>query len=525
MSDAAASRRRGIAVTVGLAVALVCASVPTVAMDQTIRFSPGSAVPTAFDAATGVYEEGRSFDPLVCAEQPCIELLHNIFEPLVSVSSSQIIEPALATHWERLGDTMSRFTLRRGVTFHNGEPLDAEAVRFSLLRASKAYGATAWFPELERVDVVDSHRVDVVLKQPDSLFLYRLGHIGLVHPPKYFQQVGEAAFGKKPVGTGPFRFVRWAAPTREVHLEANPRYWRKGYPKVQGVVYAYMDSEQALELLIQGKLDLIRRLNPRKTTTFMQTGAGKVVKAWLPQLVLGPFNLLKPETSLRDPRVRQAINLAINREDLIRYGVIGNGRPLGGYTVPDDPNRAGLPPYRLDVSKARQLLEEAGHGQGLTLSILVAKQVPPQIENIIAVSLRQVGVAVQFKRVTEPEFLKEVFLPKFGPGATPSFDVVLFSMPAGTIFHSANVPMTLLYSRKPNESALRDRVLDELYEEALRTYEPGKASALWKRLEQYTYDQNLLLIGYQELAVFGAAQRLQFTPRTLMTFWDAFYEQ
>lgn len=274
------------------ALLVLCVS-PTVSA-QTIRFCPGEDAPIAFNPAKGVYEEGASFDPLICAEEPCIELLHNIFEPLISISGSQAIEPQLATKWERLANAAFRFTLRRGVTFHNGEPFDAEAVRFSLMRASQAYGATAWFPEIARVNVLDAHTVDIVLKEPDSLFLYRLAHIGLIQPPRYFQQVGEASFGKRPVGTGAFQFIRWDSTRREIHLEANPRYWRKGYPKIKRLIYIYMDADTALELLVQGKLDLIRRLNPRKTTQFMQTGTGKVVKAWLPQLVLGPFNLLKP---------------------------------------------------------------------------------------------------------------------------------------------------------------------------------------------------------------------------------------
>jgi ABC-type transport system substrate-binding protein len=228
---------------------------------------------------------------------------------------------------------------------------------------------------------------------------------------------------------------------------------------------------------------------------------------------------------LKDLRVRQAINLAIHREDLIRYGAIGNGRLLGGYTVPEDPNHVDLQPYPLNVPKVQQLLKEAGYSKGFTLSILVDKQVPPQLENIIAVSLRQIGIAVRFKRASESEFLKELYLPKFAEASPPSFDILLLSMPVGTIFHSGNVPMTLLYSKKPNESALSDPILDQLYEEALRTYDPAKASALWKKLEQYVYDKHLLLIGYQELAVFGAHKRLHFTPRTLMSFWDAYYER
>jgi peptide/nickel transport system substrate-binding protein len=495
------------------------------AAGQTIRFCPGTPAPTAFNSATGAYEEGSSFDPFICAEQPCGELLHNIFEGLVSVSDRQAIQPELATGWQRLGEVRFRFTLRRGVAFHNGEPFDAEAVRFSLLRAAQAYGATAWFPEIAQVDVPAPYTVDVVLRAPDSLFLYRLGQIGLILPPRYFRQVGQTAFGESPVGTGPFRFVRWDRTGREVVLEANDRYWRPGSPKVKRLIYRYMDSERALDLLTKGELDVIRRLNPRKTTQFMETGTGKVVKAWLPQLVLGPFNVLKPGTPLRDLRVRKAINLAINREDLIRYGAIGNARLLAGYTVPGDPNHGDLRPYPFDAAQARELLRDAGYARGFTLSMLVSNEVPPQLENIIAVSLRQIGITVTFKTASEAEFLKELYLPKFTASpAPPSFDVLLLSMPAGTIFHSGNVPMTLLYSRKPNESAVRDPVLDDLYEQALRTYDPRKAGELWKKLEKYVHDEHLLLIGYQEKAVFGATKRLRFTPRTLMTFWDAAYD-
>src|SRR5262249_50402563 len=154
-------------------------------------------------------------------------------------------------------DVTFRFTLRQGVTFHNGERFDAEAVRFSLMRASQAYGATAWFPEITRVEIVGPYTVDVVLKEPDSLFLYRLGHIGLIQPPRYFRQVGAAKFGTFPVGTGAFQFVRWDGQQREVHLAAHPNYWRQGHPKVQRLIYTYMDVEKALNRLIAGELDLI----------------------------------------------------------------------------------------------------------------------------------------------------------------------------------------------------------------------------------------------------------------------------
>ncbi len=491
---------------------------------RTIAFSPGDVGPVAYNPATGAYEEGASFDPVYCAEEPCIELLHNIFEPLVKTDNSGRIVPWLATAWERRdGGLTYRFELRRGVAFHNGEPFDAKAVRFSLQRAADAYGVTAWFPKIRRIDVVGADTVDVVLDEPDSLFLYRLGHIGLMLPPDYLRRVGEAEFGRHPVGTGAFRFESWDPKRREVRLVANPTYWRAGYPRVERVVYAYMDPATALERLITGELDLIRRLNPRRTTRFMETGAGRIVKAWLPQIVVGSFNLLRPDSPLRDLRVRQAINTAVNREHLIRYGALGNGRVLGGYTTPGDPLHAGLPPYPYSVREARRLLEEAGHGGGLRLSMMVDHQVPPQIENIVAVSLAMIGVELAVTRATESEFLAEVYLPKFAGERAPSFDILLLSMPVGTIRHAAMVPMTLLYAGEPNESAVRDAQLDRLYEAALRARDPDGAALLCQRIERYVYDNHLLFMGYQEKAVFGAAPRLRFTPRTLMSFWDAYF--
>ena len=100
-------------------IALVLAAALPAAAER-VRFSPGPDAPVAYDSTSGLYREGASFDPLYCAEEPCIELLHNIFEPLVATAADQTIEARLATAWERRGDRAWRFTLRRGVRFHNG---------------------------------------------------------------------------------------------------------------------------------------------------------------------------------------------------------------------------------------------------------------------------------------------------------------------------------------------------------------------------------------------------------------------
>ncbi|MDJ0896462.1 MAG: ABC transporter substrate-binding protein [Alphaproteobacteria bacterium] len=488
-----------------------------------LRFSPGDTGPVAYDTASRAYREGASFDPLYCAEEPCIELLHNIFDPLVRVDATGRLEPWLAVDWDRVDARTYRFQLRENVTFHNGEPFDARSVKFSLERASRAYGGTAWFTPIESVDVRSQTEVVVRLREPDSVLLHRLPNIGLMLPPDYIAEVGERGFAANPVGTGAFKFRRWDAETREVFLDANPDYWRRGYPKVDEVVYAYMTPDEAFERLGRGEIDLARRINPRRAKSFLETGTGRVVKAWLPQIVIGAFNLLRPQTPLRDIRVRQAINFSVNRAHLVRYGALGNGRVLASYTLPDDPLRApDVEPYPYDPVQARRLLTEALGERTLSLTMMVDYQVPPQIENILSVSLRAIGVELDTKRVTESEFLAEVYLPKFGDRRPPRYDILLLSMPLGTIRHAANVPMTLLYSKKPNESALNDIVLDQLYESALRS--EGRGERAWSRLERYIHDKHYLFLGYQEKAVFGANKDLHFTPRTLMSLWDASFQ-
>lgn len=514
----------------GPAIAGICLSMTVVfrtdglCLAQTIRYAPSAEAPIAFDTATGQYEAGASFDPLSCSEISCIELLHNIFEPLVSISRDRAIEPVLADGWERLDDVTYRFFLRHNVVFHNGEQFDAQSVRFSLLAASETYGHSAWMTPIAGVDIVDSHTVDVTLAEADSLFLYRLNHLGLIRPPKYIRRMGPKRFGDRPIGTGPFRFVQWDPDRREVHMAANDNYWQDGYPKIDRLIYAYIDRRLALEQLIAGDLDVIRRMNPRRTTQFMRTDTGTIVKAWLPHLMFGVFNLTKPGTPLIDLKVRQAINLSINRDHLIRYGMIGNARLLAGYTVPEDPNHTALEPYRYDPERARQLLVEAGYPDGFKINLTIGDFASPQIENIIARSLQGIGIDVELKRTKLGEWLETIFLPILGETSSPLFDMVWVSIPLETIYHAGVVPMTFLYSRKLNYSTIRDSTVDDLYERAIATYDEAQASELWKQLERHVYDNHLFVAGYQELAVFGTRKGLHFTPSVLMNFGDAYYE-
>ena len=138
--------------------------------------------------------------------------------------------------------------------------------------------------------------------------------------------------------------------------------------------------------------------------------------------------------------------------------------------------------------------------------------------------MAQIGINVEVQRISLEDELAAIYTPKFDGEARPDFDILMINTPLEALYHAGYVPMTWLYSKKPNFSLVRDPYLDDLYERALASYDEAKSSVLWQKLETYVYDNHLLVPGYQERAVFGARVGLKFTPSLMMNFWDAYYE-
>src|SRR5437660_8666068 len=178
------------------------------------------------------------------------------------------LEGNLAESWRLLTDTTWQFKLRRGIKFHNGEPFDAAAVKFSVERmlnpAQGAPGRTS-IASIDHVDVVDPYTVNVVTKTPFPLLPVRMspGHCGTVGilPPKYVAQVGDAGFAVKPVGTGPYRLVEWVKDERLV-LDANKDYHR-GAPAIERLVFRPVpELTTRVAALLSGQADLVSDVPP-----------------------------------------------------------------------------------------------------------------------------------------------------------------------------------------------------------------------------------------------------------------------
>ena len=176
-------------------------------------------------AATSVHAAGTvtvavaldpgSWDPIDTFIVDWASAATNIFDGLTSRGPDMKLKPGLATSWEFLDDNSRiRFKLRENVKFHNGEPFNAAAVKFSFDRLlgdeGKKGPQQSNYNAIERVEVIDDNTVDFVMKQPDPVLLTKLaGYGGMIVPPKYIQEKGDEYFNTHPVGTGPFKFVEY----------------------------------------------------------------------------------------------------------------------------------------------------------------------------------------------------------------------------------------------------------------------------------------------------------------------------
>ena len=322
-------------------------------------------------------------------------LLYNVYETLVKIDSSGDIVPLLATGWNESEDGLTyTFTLQPKATFASGAPLNAEAVKTSLERIVNDDSVIATLKSqlgsMESVAAQDDSTVVVKLSQRDNNWLYYAAQTaGIIYEPDRLDQLDTA-----PAGSGPFVFDSWSEGNPMV-LRRNDSYW--GTPTVfDSVTIKYFSDPNAENsAMSSGDLDVISNVQaPQSISQFQGTDQYTILNGTtMGEVVLG-FNHQREAFS--DVRVRQAINHAINRSDLLQTVTAGYGTLIGSMVAPTDPwyeDLSGTYDYNSDT--ARRLLADAGHPDGLTLALRVPNlPYATSAATFIASQLSQVGITV-----------------------------------------------------------------------------------------------------------------------------------
>ena len=357
--------------------------------------------------------EPPGLDPTAGAASAIAEIVqYNIFETLTKINSDGTVSPLLAEKWEVSPDLKTyTFTLRKGVKFQNGEPFNANAVRFSFERAGGEKSTNKdkrTFAMMDRVAVIDDYTVVILNKQLDPDFLFLMGQAtAIIVEPK-----SADTNATKPVGTGPYQLSAWAKGS-SVTLTKWDAYRNAAAIKMKRVTFRFIsDTAAQVAALLAGDVDAFVRVTPRSVPQFKGNAKFQVVVSGSrAKTILAINNKKKP---LDDVRVRRAICAAIDRKAVIEGAADGYGAPIGSHYVPGAfgyVDTTGINPFNID--KAKALLAEAGVKTPLTLS-LVLPPVPyaRQGGEVIAAQLAKIGIVAKIENVEWAQWLSGTYTNK-----------------------------------------------------------------------------------------------------------------
>ena len=340
-----------------------------------------------------------------------------------------------AESWSAIDDTTWRFILREGLTFHNGEPLDAEAVKWNIdrTRTREDFLVQPQWRFVKDVTVIDARTLDITTNEPWAYFEFDVSYNGCqILPPKYLQEVGEEEFARNPVGSGPYKLVSFTASDRYV-FEAWDDYWG-GRPEVDRIVYQVIPEQSSqIAALLAGQVDFVRGIPPVERTRLANAAGVRLLQgpAWVQHILYVRYqtetgviaqNYPGYEPITADVRIRQAISHAIDRELLAE--VQGSGRPSllrvdtfapehrGQYAG----EAAAIAHY--DPIRALELIKEAGFDPAAGNRPVLYLDAPEfqqgsekEVAEVLAAMLEDVGFDVELNILALSAYQEQIFNP------------------------------------------------------------------------------------------------------------------
>lgn len=365
--------------------------------------SEGTPVPGG-SVVYGMTQDLASLDPHVDTDAGTRDVVFNLYEGLVKPTSDGGFIAAVASDYTISDDAKTyTFTLRDGITFHDGTPVTIEDVKYSIDRYAEIQGESSAFSSLvDSVEVQDDKTLVVNLKESYSEFLPMMT-IAII-PQSNEDPVGN------PIGTGPFKYVSYT-PGQNLELEKYDGYWQEGVPSLDSVEFKFIaDVDTAFVELQAGTIDILKYLTSAQAETLGDDY----------NIVQGSMNLVhamylnSAYEPLSKTEVRQALYYAVDRDAINNFIFGGKSHIIGSHMIPAmskyyEPEAETV--YSYDPEKAKELLADAGYADGFDLEITVPSSYSQHVDSaqIIADELSQVGINVTLNQVEWSTWLQDVY--------------------------------------------------------------------------------------------------------------------
>ncbi|MDR7481582.1 MAG: ABC transporter substrate-binding protein [Armatimonadota bacterium] len=418
------------------------------------------------------------------------------------------IRPSLAAELPQTPDDLTWvIKLRPNVRFHNGDPLTAEDVKSTiewLLDARNQSHYRPRFSFVDAVEAVDPLTVRIKTKEPAPILRFWLVDF-TVHNARYIRQVGNEQANRQPVGAGPYRFVRWDRDERLV-LEANPNYWN-GAPAVRRVEFRFIpDFSARLAALLAGEADIVKDVPPVAVDQVNRSGIAEVRGVASSRINYVALVNLKPGP-MQDRRVRQALNYAVNVDEIIANLFKGRATRIpGALSALNQDVNPNLKPYPYDPQRAVQLLKEAGYDPSrleFTLDSPSGRYpLDKEAAEAIAAYLGRIGIRVRVQVNEWGTHLDKIINRRTGEmfylGWGPALEA------QGTIAE--------LFRPERTYSGFGTPALTQEINRILPVVDPEKRRRAWYRIQVMLYTEAPWIFLWQQHDLYGVNKRVNWQP-------------
>ncbi|NHN31728.1 ABC transporter substrate-binding protein [Paenibacillus agricola] len=439
------------------------------------------------------------------------ESIHvNMFDYLVRKDASQQIQPDLAVSWELVNDTTWRFKLREGVKFHNGDPFTSADVKFTLERVAQdktllEYGN---YKQIKEVKAVDAYTVEIITDGPQPALLKRLSRLGSgMLPAKYIGEKGWDEFQKNPVGTGPYKYKEWIRDNRLL-LVKNPEYFGQAAKWDELNFRVIPEDATRVAEMLTGGVDLAVNIPPADMKR-VESNDGTHTAESPTQRVIQLTVRTTTGTVTADARVREAIDLAINKQAIIDSIYLGAATPTrtrvtkGNFGAKEDLYGKTL----YDPKRAKELLKEAGFEKGLELTFTASSVSSKDKETaeLIAAMLGEVGIKVKLELLENSAYQEKFKGKKFNELAMVPFGNSMFDAALAFQFASTD--------GAKGETDYSNPEVDQLLKAAeVNMNEKDREQQYYKVQDIIAKDRPFIYL-FQINATFGMKDKIEFKPR------------
>jgi peptide/nickel transport system substrate-binding protein len=446
--------------------------------------------------------EPVGLDLMQSSIQTTMNVCYNLHDTLFQPQEDASVKPALAEKWEKVDDLTWKITLRKGATFHNGEPVNAEAVKFSLERLLNPELKSPHASRLQifkDLKVLDEYTFTITTEKPYAPGLYILGYYLPIVPPAYIKKVGDTEYNTNPVGCGPYKLVKWVR-GEAVVMEVYDKYYGPK-PAYKNLIFKAVPEEAArIAALLTGEADVVSGIPVHQRKKIEESG-----KAYLtPQMgAMNYLGLNTYEPPFNNVKVRQAVNYAVNRPLINKALFDGKAILCAG---PISPRTFGadlkLKPYAYDPAKAKKLLKDAGYPNGFEARLAYGtymSQIQEQAE-AIASDLGKVGI-----KVTLEPFERAVMWERYKAKKHQMFIYW---------WDDAPEPDRYMYPLfRDRDYYYKNPKVDELLDQGRTTLDREKRAKIYAEVDRMLYEDAPWIYLYVIPEVFGVSKKVDYQGR------------